>query len=163
MLTMRNIEDGLATTGDLEPVSVTLRDVTRFQVHAGDLIASVRGTFKVAVVTPEHAGAIAGANTAVMRLRNLASGLAVAAYLRHPEVTNQLQQAFVGSTVPGISLEDLRTTQLALPCPEKLDQLTRLIEAGETYYAAMQVAATSRRQLMLETVRRSLSGDGETA
>jgi len=157
LLSMRNIADGLYTSGETDRVDVSLKDVARLMVKAGDLIASVRGSFRVAVVSEEHRGAIAGANTAVIRLRSTVPSVTVAAYLRHPEITDHLQRAFVGSTVPGISLDDLRATPIELPTPDRLRMLARLVEAGETYYAAAHEAAEKRRQVMLEVVRASLS------
>lgn len=156
LLGVRNIGDNLTTSGELEPVTVDPTEVDRFGLRAGDLVASVRGSFRVALVDPDHIGAIAGGNTAVIRLGDGLPPQVVAAYLRHPEITGRLMTAFVGSTVPGISLDALRRTPLRLPERSVLEQLAGLVEAAERYHDAEMRAAQARIALVNESVLRAL-------
>lgn len=156
LLGVRNIGDHLTTTGELEHVKVDACEIERFGLNPGDLVASVRGSFRVALANPSHVGAIAGGNTAVIRLRENLPPHVVAAYLRHPAVTGRLTSAFVGSTVPGISLDALRQTPLRLPKREVLIQLSGLVESADRYHDAVSTAARARNALAAECVLRAL-------
>lgn len=156
LLGIRNISDSLTTSGNLEPVMVDTVEVKRFGLHRGDLVASVRGSFRVALVNPLHVSAIAGGNTAVIRLRNGVPPHVIAAYLRHPEVTARLMTAFIGSTVPGISLDALKRTPLRLPEQAVLGQLAELVEAAERFQDAGLRAVQARNALAEAFVLRAL-------
>lgn len=162
LVNLRDIgRDGLAPVNRMERVAIASDERGRFGIQPGDLIASVRGTFKVAVAISEHDGAVAGANTAVIRLRNGIPPNVVAAFLRHPEMTARLMSAFTGSTIQGISLENLKQTQIGLPDHETLTALDELVDAEDRYHRATLVSAEARRTLMLELVRRSMAGEND--
>lgn len=159
LVNLRDIgREGLASVEQMEHVAIAPDERARFGIQPGDLIASVRGTFRVAVAGPEHDRAVAGANTAVIRLRRGIPPNVVAAYLRHPEMTARLMSAFTGSTIQGISLENLKQTEIRLPDHGTLAALDELVDAEGRYHYATLASAEARRTLMLELVRQAMDG-----
>lgn len=157
LVNLRDIgRERLGPVDEMEMVAISSDERSRFSILPSDLVASVRGIFKVAVAGNEHARSVAGANTAVIRLRPGIPPHVIATYLRHPEMTARLMSAFAGSTIQGISLDNLKRIEICLPDRSTLAALDELVEAENRYHNAILASAQARRTLTLELVRKAM-------
>jgi hypothetical protein len=162
IVNMRDIDVDIAPLAKLDSQDdVSAADLAHLRLMKGDVVMTSRGAVRVGVATLEHAGAIPGANTVVVRLPPHIPPKVVAAYLRHPRIEALLLREFTGSTTAGFSIEGLKKLSLNLPEELELQQMNQMIDAADRYYTAMLEAANARRDLALELVARNLSPAGE--
>lgn len=158
IINMRDVGVEIAPRSALEVQDkVNASGLAHLRLQPGDIVMTSRGTIRAAVADAEHAGAIPGANTVVIRLPPHVPARVIAAYLRHPRIVATLMREFVGSTTAGFSVAGLGRLPLVLADKLTLDQMDQMIDAEGRYYAAMVEAAEARRDLALELVMRNLS------
>lgn len=111
----------------------------------GDVVVTARTTpVRAAVAGTEHEGTWAGPNLLVLTPRDGRMPSAVlAAYLRHPQVSEHLLRNSRGRPIAGINASDLRTLEIALPGRDVLQRLERLARAADE--------VTRRARAMLES------------
>lgn len=157
IVNMRDVDMMLTPRTELETqAGVNAASLSRLALEIGDIVMTSRGAIRAGVAKAEHAGAIPGANTVVIRLRPDVPPRVIASYLRHPRTVAALLREFVGSTTAGFSVAGLTGLTLALPEQEILGQMDEMIDAAERYVVAMNQAAQARQELALELVARNL-------
>ena len=162
IVNMRDVDTVLPPRSVLEiQEQVSAKSLARFAVEAGDIIMTARGAIRVGVADREHAGAIPGANTVVIRLKPGLPPRVVASYLRHPRTIATLLHEFVGSTTAGFSVAGLARLPIALPDDVILRQMDEMIDAAERYVLASNEAAKARQELTLELVAGNLQPQGD--
>jgi hypothetical protein len=152
VINVRDLRETLAPMAEMDVVTVSEKEAARLKVRAGDLIATVRGSFQVAVILPEHEGALAGANTAVIRLKADVPPSVIGAFLTHPSTQRFLLSSFVGSTVPGVSLESIRRVAFHLPEGMQLHLLDEVVSLTMAYTQSASRSIARRQALSLELV-----------
>lgn len=163
VVNMRDVSTVIAPDSQLEIASnVSALDAAKVMLRAGDILVTNRGSVRAAVVGPENANNVAGANTVVVRLGPGIPPNVVAAFLRHSRIAGLLTKEFSGSTTPGFSVDGLKALQICLPETAALEQMSAMMDAAEQYYNASLIAAESRRDLAMEIVARSLSPEKAT-
>lgn len=146
-----NIKDIVAGRIDPEGVDAVSISISekRYQVRAGDVILSCRGTvLKSAVITEELAGAVPSSNLTVIRLKPGFSPELLAAFFQSPSGQKRLLSGVQSSTQQkALSIAEIEAIAIPLPPIERQRMLADLIAAADRYYAASVEAAALRREI----------------
>lgn len=151
----------LQTQGSLQNERLTHGGYVNNALQAHDLAVATRGTIlKASVVSPEHAGAIAGQNLAVVRPKQESI---YPVYLAGVLRSRHLQRAFErlsmrSTTIKLITLKELG--DLTIPCPPLSEQrvLARLFLEIETLDKLALESVQARRQLSEAAIGSLLGG-----
>lgn len=132
--------------------------IDRFRLQVGDVVMTARGTIKVAGVSEEQAGAIAGANLIIVRPGEWLAAPLVLAFLRHPSTLAILARLSVGTTVPSINVGAVAGLEVVLPSSERQTQLSQLVELADEHFSSARRAAELRHMLAQEVAMKELAG-----
>jgi type I restriction enzyme M protein len=157
LISLKDVSEQITQPDLLGCVRALQADVDRFSVRVGDVLVTTRGTaIRTVVVKEAHQGAIAGANLAVVRLREGLLPVLLAALLRDPRTRTTLLRGTVGASTPGFTVRALRELPIKVPSRQRQVVLARLAEVSETYRAALMQAVDLRQQACSEIIAAEL-------
>ncbi len=132
----------------------------RYQVHAGDVVITCRGSqLKVACIAEEAHGAVLSSNLIGIRTGPDLLAPVLFAFLQSPRGQAALLGRSRSSTL-GLALSPKSVGRLEVPVPplEVQQQIAELVRAAEDHYVAAIEAAERRRMLGREVANTLLRG-----
>lgn len=152
LITIKDINHSLTPIDELSRVATAPAAVPRFRVHPGDVVVTMRGTVvRAAVVESSHAGAIAGANLAIVRVRSELAPALLAAFLREPGTQKALLRSTAGAVTPGFTIKALGDLPVRVPSRERQKILVAYLAAADAHREAL-MRALELRQLASESL-----------
>jgi restriction endonuclease S subunit len=158
VLSIKDINQPLTPVGDLPKIQVAPREIQRFEVRAGDVVVTTRGTtVRAAVIEPSHAGTIVGLNLAIVRVGPQLAPTLLAAFLREPHTQETLLRNTAGSVTPGFTLKALGGLSIRVPSPERQKVLVEYLAAADAYRNALSRALELRQLASNALIAKELS------
>lgn len=152
-ISVRDLRDGHVATDALETVSVDMPGkLDRYLVEPGDLLVACRGTIpKVAIAPPELSGVILTSTLIGVRLDSRLLPEVLFVYLRStPGQRALLSRVRSGTQQIALTPRDLAALEVPLPPVDVQRRIADLVRAAEDQYAAAEVAARLRRDIVCE-------------
>lgn len=152
LITIKDVNQSLTAIEELPRVTADPAAVRRFLVRPSDVVVTTRGTaIRAAVVEPSHAGAIAGANLAIVRVRSELAPALLAAFLREPRTQKALLYSTAGAVTPGFTIKALGDLPIRVPSRERQQILVNYLAAADAHRKAL-MRALELRQLASESL-----------
>lgn len=163
VLNIRDLDDMglLDSTDECDRVLLTGGTrLVRYQVRAGDVVVTCRGTtLRAALVGTGADGAIASSNLLIIRPSPALLGQVLLAWLKTPRGEHELLSRSRASAMTiALGREDIEQVPFPLPPLAVQRQIVDLIQATDAGYRAALEAAETRRAVGYEVAARLLRG-----
>jgi hypothetical protein len=142
--------------------------VRRFQVLAGDVVVTARGTsLRTALVPERWSGAVLTSNLIAIRLGPHLRPELLQVYLESPAGRQAINRRLAGSALLSVTPSSVEQVEVPVPPIAKQEALAELVRIAQQHYEAAVAAAEGRRavakQIVLDSLRQvaSLSGQGD--
>jgi hypothetical protein len=130
---------------------VDVNDLRRYsaqQIEPGDVLLSTKGTIgRTAICAPKDRRFVATPSTAILRLRPtgpIRDSVVLLMYLRSPLFQDQLRAITAGTTIPNVSLPDLRNLPIVIARPQEQHELHAAFEVQNQLQ--LQISELQARQ-----------------
>jgi hypothetical protein len=158
VISLSDVDKEVRPREELATVSTLTAAADRFRVRVNDVVVTTRGTdIRAAVITGSHDGAVAGANLAIVRLKDALLPSLLVAFLRQPQTQEALLRTTVGASTPGFPLKTLEEVRIRVPPKQRQVMMSQMIEATEGYREAMTRAVQLRVNAWNETITQELT------
>lgn len=140
---------GLELGGEFFQEELAADKASRFRVHAGQIVVTLRGLpLKASVVGQAHAGAVVNSNFAVLTIRNVEvlDPLFLAGLLRSEVFNQRLRPWFAGTTISSLTVSHLKKIEVPLVPKEIQQQWGQVFRALEQYQLAASELVRMRTQ-----------------
>ena len=160
LINIRNLESIEVQEGNIEkvPLALSEHNLGRHWLRKNDVLITTRThPIRASVLSEDLERGIAGQNLAVLRPKQGINPFYIAV-LFHTQYGKKLAEPFFksSSSIPLISIGNLRILEIPVPSLERQQQIVRLVLAQERYEKTQQAEQAAKRQLIELSIRQTL-------
>lgn len=153
VLNISNIEHGEVMLGQLDTIGEEERKVKRYEIAAGDLVMTCRGTVTKLAVFPQcESIVIASANIIVIQFKSTVNSHYAKIFLESPTGMALIQSYQRGATVMNLNPADVGEIELPLRPEEEQEELIHRYNQEKERYLAVVQQATARWEQVKSTI-----------
>jgi restriction endonuclease S subunit len=160
LINIRNLESIEVQNSNIEQVSLAIpnHNLERHWLRKNDVLITTRThPIRASVLSADLERGIAGQNLAVLRPKAGINPFYIAV-LFHTQFGKNLAEPFFksSSSIPLISIGNLRTLEIPVPSLERQQQIVDLVLAQERYEQIQQAEQIAKRRLIEWSIRQTL-------
>ena len=145
VLNISNMDEGELVFENMDTIQEEIRKVKRYQLEAGDILLTCRGTSNKVVLFPETEHVvIASANIIVLRIKEKIAPQYLKIFLDSPVGQLLIKSFQRGTTIMNINPNDIGEMEIPLLPMEKQETLARQYLSGQERYRREKAALEQR-------------------